>query len=233
MLEFLKKKNKKTPEPPNPPGENAGAPGDKEGNAPDNASVKKKKRFSIKKLIFMVLVLTAADTAGFFAYTWYFSGPGTHSRTYKPMVLAHVNLPPEMLKFSFEHFPDLYDALIVFNGQIDIYDSEIQRIQAIGEQYPEQNKIAQSQKKIWVNGKNKLLKAFAKLEKPVKETFVLFQVNPAKGLVQVEASAKDLTTSGQTALTVSREQTAQLNASADTPPEGMVQTILFKIKKIF
>jgi len=232
MLGFLKKKKKEEEtKAPDAKGETAKA-ADPEAPAPA-APPQKKKRFSIKKLIFILLILGAVGGSGYFVYTRYFAGPEPGTRAYKPTPLAHVKLPPEMLAFTFEHFPDLYDALVAFNGEVILFESEISRIEAVGSQYPEQKKIADSQKTVWEKGKNTLLKTFAKLEKPIKETFVLYQVNTPRGLEQIQAKTNDLTTTAQDALKAAREQTAELKDRMPKPPEGMVQGSLHKIKKIF
>lgn len=210
---------------------------DSETLDPDAKPAKKKKRLSIKKLIFIVLILGVLGGGGYFAYSYFFGASSSKSgpapRVYNPVPLAHVNLPPEMLAFTFNQIPNLYDALVAFNGQMDLFEGEILRIEAVGTQYPEQKKIVDSQKKVWEKGKNTLLKAFTKLEKPIKETFVLYQVNKTRGLEQIQSKTKDLTATAQDALKVAREQTAELKDRLPKPPEGMVQGLLYKIKKIF
>ncbi|HCY86957.1 MAG TPA: hypothetical protein DHV36_17635 [Desulfobacteraceae bacterium] len=192
-----------------------------------------KKRFSIKKLIFVLLILGAIGGSGYFVYTLWFKAPDPGVRQYRKVMLEHVNLPPEMLRFSFDQFPEFYDALVAFNREVKIFDREIARIEAIGAKYPDQRKIADSQKKVWEKGKNTLLKEFAKLEKPVKETYVLYQVNPARGQEQITALTKDLTAAAQAAVRTAQEQTKDLGDMADAPPEGIIQGTLDKIKKIF
>ncbi|MCG8615373.1 MAG: hypothetical protein MI802_04095 [Desulfobacterales bacterium] len=194
---------------------------------------KKKKRFSIKKLIFILLILGALGGAGFFVYTLWFKAPEPEVRQYRQVALEHVNLPPEMLKFSFDQFPALYDALLAFNKEVQRFDREIARIEAIGAKYPEQKKIADNQKKVWDKGKNTLLKEFAKLEKPVKETYVLYQVNPAQGREQINARTKDLTSAAQAAVQAAQEQTKELGELPDATPEGLIQETIDKIKKLF
>jgi len=235
MLGFLKKKKKDDPKAPDATAETqdkTAQGADSEPPAPE-APPKKKKGVSIKKLIFILMILGAVGGSGYFVYSRYFAAPEPGTRIYTPVPLAHVKLPPEILAFSFEHFPDLYDALVAFNGEVTLFEDEISRIEAVGTQYPEQKKIAESQKKVWVKGKNTLLKIFTKLEKPIKETFVLYQVNKTRGQEQIQARTSDLTTTAQQALKAAREQTAELKERMSGPPEGMVHGTLYKIKKIF
>lgn len=211
----------------------------KEAPAPPPAAAQtpaappKKKRFSIKKLIVTLVILGLLGGGGFAGYTFFFKPKGPEQRVYKAVPLAHLTLPKEMLKFTFTHFPDLYDAFIQYETEVSLFENEIQRIDAIAAKYPEQQKIADRQKKIWEKGKNTLLKEFAKLEKPVKETFVLYQVNPKQGQEQIDSTAKDLSTSAQDALKAAQELTEQIKAMTPKAPEGMIRGTLYKLKKKF
>ncbi|MCG8635187.1 MAG: hypothetical protein MI863_15250 [Desulfobacterales bacterium] len=233
MLGFLKKKNKE--EDPKSQDDKAKTAGKEAPDAEQGQPAPKRKGVAglIKKLVFIVLILGAVGGAGFFVYTTYFAEPDPNMRVYKPVTLAHVNLPPEMLKFSFDKFPVFYEALVAYNEEVNLFDGEIARIEAIGDQYPEQKKIADSQKKVWEKGKNTLIKGFAKLEKPVKETYVLYQVNPAQGEARIAERTGDLTSTAEAAVTAAREQTAVLKARAPEAPEGIIQGTIDKIKKIF
>ncbi len=240
MLGFLKRKKKKEDDPdpqkqPKDKDKKAGKKG-KETPEPEQSQPAPKKKGwlrLIKKLIFIVLILGAVGGAGFFVYTTYFTEPDPNIRVYKPLALAHVNLPPEMMKFTFDKLPLFYEALVAYNGEINLFDREIARIEAIGEQYPEQKKIADSQKKVWEKGKNTLIKGFAKLEKPVKEAYVLYQVNQTQGEARIAEKTDDLTSTAQAAVKLAREQTAVLKAMAPEAPEGIIQGTIEKIKKIF
>ncbi len=239
MLGFLKRKKKKEedPDPQEPPkGKDKKKEPGKTGTEtpkPEKSAPKKKRWFSIKKLIFVVLILGAVGGAGFFVYTTYFTEPDPTIRVYQPVTLAHVTLPPEMMEFSFDKFAALYEALVVFNREVNLFDREIARIDAIGERYPDQKKIANSQKKVWEKGKNTLIKEFAKFEKPIKETYVLYQVNQTQGQTRIVEITDDLTKSAQAAIKTAQEQTAELKARAPEAPEGMFQGTIDKIKKIF
>jgi len=235
MFGFLKKKKKDKPETPAKADAKAKGKDGKtaDSDKPEGAPAQKKKRFTIKKLVFILLILAALGGSGYFVYTQYFAAPEPGTRIYTPLPLAHVKLPEEMLAFSFRQIPELYDALAEFNQEMNLFEGEIKRIEAVGSQYPEQKKITDGQKKVWEKGKNTLLKTFVKLEKPIKETFVLYQVNKSRGIEQIEAKFKDLTATANEALKVAQEQTAELKDRLPPPPEGMVRGTLYKIKKIF
>lgn len=237
MLGFGKKKKAATKD--DPARQPAGA-GSGKGEAaeavpapPAPETPPKKKRFSIKKLLMILVVLIILGGGGYAGYLFFFAEKDPDQRVYSNTPLTHLTLPKEMLRFSFDHFPGLYDAFLVFEAEANLFDAEIQRIEAIAAKYPDQKKIAEAQKKIWEKGKNTLLKEFARFEKPVKEIFVLFQVNPEQGRAQIDARSKELATSAQAALKTAQEQTQTIKARMPQAPDGLIQGTVHKLKKKF
>lgn len=242
MLGFGKKKKKEEGEADSPkkPGiaqkligkakKKKGAP-EAEEDAP--SSPPKKKRITIKRLFFFMLVPAVIGALAWVGYARFFAEKDPEVRVYKPVELAHVNLPPEMMKFTFDHMQVLYDALVAFNSEMILFDGEISRIDAIAQKYPDQGKIANAEKKIWEKSKNTLLKEFSKLEKPIREMYVLFQVNDEQGLARIQEKTGELTTVAEAALTTARSQTEKLKRRTPAPPEGLIQGTLYKVKKKF
>ncbi|MCD4719623.1 MAG: hypothetical protein K8S13_07140 [Desulfobacula sp.] len=206
-------------------------------DAPDTQDEpeKKKKKLPSKKLIFIaLLILIAVGASSYIVYTLYFTPKDSNPQnaTYKKLELKHINLPEEMLRFSFDYFPDLYVALILFNSEMTLFDKEIARIDAIAQKYPDQKKIADKEKKTWGKAKNTLQKAFLKIEKSVKTTYVLFRVNKEQGLTQIEAKSKELTELAQSALAPARELTQKLKSNKAIP-KGFIKGNIDKLKKKF
>jgi len=196
---------------------------------------KKKRKLPSKKLIIIAfLVLISVGASSYIVYTLYFTPKNSDSQnaTYQKIELVHVNLPEEMLRFTFDYFPDLYTALIIFNSEINLFDQEIARIDAIAQKYPDQRKIADKEKKIWEKSKNTLQKSFLKIEKPVKATYVLFRVNKEQGLSQIKAQSKELTQLAQSALTPAQELTQKIK-SRKVVPKGFIKGNIYKLKKKF
>jgi len=240
MLGFGKKKKKDKADAKNDP---AKAKKEKKGkNKSDNQDAsnekkpgnRKKKRLS-KKLVFtLLLVFIVAGASSYIVYTMYFKAkdPGAKSAKYVKIALAHSSLPEEILKFSFDYFPDLYIAIVSFNKEIDLLDKEIARIEGIAQRYPDQKKIADKEKKSWEKIKSGLQKAFLKIEKPVKETYVLFRVNKEQGLVQIESKKSELTELARTSLVPAQEMTQKLKQDGQVP-KGLIKGNLYKLKKKF
>jgi len=206
--------------------------GDSDSN--NKGDKKTKKRIPVKIILITLMILSVVGVSGYFAYTWFTTSkdPASQEPVYTKIDLPHLALPEEMLKFSFTHFPDLYVAMITFNHQIDLFDNEISRIDAIAQKYPEQKKIAEKEKKSWEKAKKSLQKTFLKIEKPVKETYVLFQVNTELGLAQIKLKNKELTQLAQNALVPAQEVTRNLKATEEVP-QGIIKGTYYKLKKKF
>ncbi len=200
---------------------------------PKGFGAKIKGLFSLKLIIVVLLLLIAFGGSGFVVYKFYLApqDPGAQIVKYTKTELEYIKLPEEMIKFCFDHFPDLYRDIIRYNTEIKLILSEIERIDAVGIKYPDQKKIAENEKKIWTKAKVTLEKSFKKIEKPVKETFVLYQVNNELGLAQVEAKNDELVTASQEAINAVQELTQKLKTQ-EVVPEGFINGTLYKLKKL-
>jgi hypothetical protein len=216
-----KKKGKGDPDSEKPP----------EGRKPE----KKKRKWLSKKLILIALmVLIAIGASAYVVVHFYFSPktPDAQVPVYQKIELAHVKLPEEMLRFSFDYLPALYPLLIAYNTQIQTMDMEIARIEAIAQKYPDQAKIAEKEKAVWEKTKATLEKSFLKIEKPVKEIYVLFRVNKEQGLAEIDARHKELTELAQASLTPVQELTQKIKTT-ETIPTGLIDGTWYKLKKKF
>ena len=222
MLGFKKKKKKAEPD----------IDDAKELDPLEEELAKEPKKSKFKILFLFILLPALLLAGGGFGY-FYFTQRDSGEKVYTAVQLDHVKLPEEMLKFTFNQMPDLYDSLVVYNAEVTILDTEIQRIDAIGQQYPDQRKIATKEKLAWEKTKKGLTKAFSKLEKPIKESYVLYLVNEDQGLARVEEKKSELSSSAATALKSVQEQTKIIKERAPKAPEGLVQGTLYKLKKKF
>ncbi len=196
---------------------------------------KKKRKKLSKKLFFIVfLVLLALGASVFVVYKFYFApkDPESLKTVYQKIELKHINLPEEMIRFCFDHFPDLYAAILDCNSEIGLIDKEIARIDEIAKKYPEQGKIAEKEKAVWEKTKINLQKSFLKIEKAVKEIYVLFRVNKEQAMVQINEKNKELTELAEAALAPARELT-KTSLQEEAPPQGLFQGTLYKLKKKF
>ncbi len=198
------------------------------------APKKKKKRFPKKLLFIILLVIIAVGASGFVAYTMYFtsSDPFDPDAKYEIMDLEHINLPTEMMEFTFKHFREVYLSMIVFNKEINLLNREIERIDAIAKKYPDQIKIADKEKKVWEKVKKTLEKTIIKIEKPIKELYVLLSVNQEQGMEKIEAKKDELSELAINALQSANEKTLKLKPK-DIVPQGFIKGNIYKLKKKF
>ena len=234
MLGFLKKKKKQdTPDQPVPQEETEQGADAVEQALPE-ASEKPSKKSKVKLIVFILLILAAVGAAGAAVYFLYLApkSGGDVRAPYKKVAFTHIDLPDEMLQYSYTHYPDLYQAMLEYENEISLIDDEIGRIEAIGQQYPEQVKIADKEKKSWEKTRAGLEKAFLKIKKPVKESYVLFRVNREQGMTRIEETRTDLTASLKEALVQAQTLTEKLKQE-ETVPDGFIKGTIYKLKKKF
>ncbi|MCF6247640.1 MAG: hypothetical protein L3J69_09790 [Desulfobacula sp.] len=236
MFDFLKKKKKDKDAPEKKIEDNKKTTTEESGqeSGKDPGKPVKQKRFPIKLILTLLLVLLAVCVSAFVVYKFWFLPKQSEDMApvYKKLELAHINLPDEMLEFCFDNFPDLYTAMRQFNREIDLFEKEIERIEQISLTYPDQKKISEKEKKSWIKAKDTLKKTFLKVEKPVKETYVLFRVNKKSGFVQIDEKRKELTQIAQSALVPAQKMTKKLK-QIEVVPEGLIKGTLYKLKKKF
>jgi len=77
-----------------------------------------------------------------------------------------------------------------------------------------------------------LEKPFIKIEKPIKNIYVLFSVNKEQGLLQIENKKSELAQLAQEALISANEKTLKLKQK-DNIPAGFIKGNIYKLKKKF
>ncbi len=208
---------------------------EKKKSPPGKSTAASKRRFSIKAVVTLVLVLAAVAGSAYVVYRVYFTGTDTEKAVYEQKELANVALPEEMLWFSFVHMNNLYDALREYNRRITLINGEIERIENIADKYPEQSRIAQREAKEWEKAKKDLQRAFDKIEKEVKDLFVLYSVNRTRGETEISEKREALVSDAQEAL----DEVAGLLKRVDTgsareeKDQGFVKNTINTVKNIF
>ena len=170
--------------------------------------------------------------SAFFVYKTYFSA-SDEPIIYKSVVLKNVNLPDEMLEFSFYKMNDLYFAFVTYDLRIFLLNREINRINKIGENYPDQNNIADKEKKDWIKAKEKVEKRFIKIEKAIKELYVLYNVNIEAGQQKIDEKSKELLIQATEALETLDLYIEKIEVNKEKEPQGFINNTIYKIKKIF
>ena len=192
----------------------------------------KKGFFSFKKIIILIAALLILIGSGFVGYKYFFSN-SEEPIIYNSVALKNVNLPDEMLRFSFNKINDLYYALVTYNLRIFLMDKEINRINKIGDDYPDQKSIAFKEKKNWVTAKKKVVKVFSKIEKTIKEIYVLYNVNKENGEQKINEISKELLAQANEALKTLDTYIEKIEVNKEKELEGFINQSLFKMKRLF
>ncbi|MFO7884455.1 MAG: hypothetical protein R6U68_06505 [Desulfobacteraceae bacterium] len=195
----------------------------------------KRKFFTLKKLLLILALVAALAVSGAVVYKFYFEKKSDSSSSrpdYQEKELKHIDLPGEILKFSFEHFSEVYFILVEFNKEIIRIDREIERINAIAEKYPDQERIVTSEKRVWEKTREKGVDRFKKIQNEIKAVYVLFQVNRAAGIEKIKEDIQDITTDAREALTPVAELTQRLKKQ-DKTDQGIITETYLKFKKKF
>ena len=200
---------------------------------PEGGEKKKKKFLSLKKLLFIFLALLSISIAGFVVYKIYFNASDEGVVQYHERELAHVALPEEIIRFSFDFMPPIYDLIIIYNTQVALMEQEITRIGSVAEEYPNQKKIAEKEQKIWSKERDKLTKVYEKLEKKIEALYVSYRVNREAGIQQINEQQEEIAKSLQEALTAPMELTQRLESTeVEIVPDGFIGGNIYKIKKM-
>jgi hypothetical protein len=192
---------------------------------------KKKKFFTIKKIIIFTVILILLASSGFAVYKLYFS-PTDEPVIYESVVFKNINLPDEMLKFSFDQINDLYYSFATYDLRIHLINKEIDRINKVGEKYPDQNKIAEKEKKEWIKAKEKVEKKFIKIEKEIKKLYVLHNVNKKQGMIKIKEKDEELLLLAKEALESLDPYIKIIEANKTDKPQGIINSTIYKIKNI-
>ncbi len=147
----------------------------------------RKRRLPLKKIIvILVLVLILGGTLyGGFRFL-----QKKEMLTVKSF--DHVQMKPEVIAFTFDQLPEVYNALLKLNNEILLIDREIERLDNIEKEFPDQKKIVQSEKKIWQQAREKLQAALIKSDGDIEALYVAWQVNREKGFEKIQADQQNL-----------------------------------------
>ncbi|MBU1169576.1 MAG: hypothetical protein KKD44_08435 [Proteobacteria bacterium] len=165
---------------------------------------KEKKKGSRKKVLLLVLLLLVLVCGVVVVYILFFSK--------KPAVITTSHLPKEIIVFSFDELPGLYEKLLSLNEEIILTQKEIDRIETVATTYPDQRKIADTEKKSWTVNLAALNKCLTDFEKQMEMLYVSYQVNPETGKTLMDEKKDDLEKTVETVVNQSKTMTDKLRA---------------------
>lgn len=127
-----------------------------------------------------------------------------------PGSLAKVRLKPEILSFAFQTIPNIYRGLVRFNDQILLIDKELERLNDIESEFPNQKTIINAERTNWTRIQKGLFAALSRFEKEVEKIYVTHLVNPDKGKALVDKEITPLIEAVNKTLETSEPQTKRL-----------------------
>lgn len=157
-----------------------------------------------KKILIIVLILILLVSGITVAYFLWF--------TDKPQHFANSELPQEIIAFSFVHLPELYGEISALDEEITYNKNEMDRIETVGNTYPDQKKIADTELKTWSANLAALTKCRLEFEKELKMIYVSYQVNPESGQALMDEKKEPLKSLVDPVVTQSKTLTDKLRA---------------------
>lgn len=139
-------------------------------------------------LIAMVLVLSLAGGGGFWAYTTYFKRKPIQTK------LTSQKVKEEVVQFTNDYVSRaLYHNLITIDGIVVMLDKELKRLKRIGTKFPNQRGIINSQTKELSTARDKLAKAMATVTASLEKMYVIWLVDRARGISEINSQKGTLT----------------------------------------
>ncbi len=174
--------------------------------AEDKTSKKKKGGKSPLKPILIILVLLGISGGiAFFVVSYLNKENVTLNTTFE-----NISLKPELITFTHNMMPTLYDGLSGINKEILLIENEVNRLIQMEKEFPLQKKIIISEKTKWKKIKKELLLSLSILEKDVEMIYVSYSVNQQKGLTLIEEKSEDLSSLASNTISTSQELTHRL-----------------------
>ena len=141
-------------------------------------------------IIVVLFVLILMGVGGYFGYTKFYLKRGA-SETFTSN-LDHVSLKEEILQATYEQLPNIYFGLVKMNSELLVINKEIERLQDMEKEFPQQLEIISSEKTIWTSIKKNVSDTLVLLEKEIETLYVAYMVNSEKGKKRIETKKKQL-----------------------------------------
>lgn len=162
---------------------------------------------SATKLFITLIILVLIIGSGGFLISQYLA---YQKEVENDNALENIALKKEIILFTEAKLPEIHAYLVKLNYEIRAIDREIDRIILMEKDFPQQKKIILSEKKTWEKTRKELAATLLKLENEIEAIYVIYKINPDKGLVQIEQNRAELLKMGKEILDSAHEQTTRL-----------------------
>ncbi|MDD2391024.1 MAG: hypothetical protein PHP23_15025 [Desulfobacterales bacterium] len=167
------------------------------------------KGISVLKLILVILILLALAGGAFWGYQ------KAMNPSLKRVPLSNVSLKDEIVGFTFDMLPGLYQRLVSLDREISLIDQEINRLEKMGAEFPRQKNIITTEKSTWSGIRKDLIRFDSDFEKQLETLYVAYMVNRDRGASQMEQEKRQMIESADKALASSGKLTRRLEAEKD------------------
>jgi hypothetical protein len=139
-------------------------------------------------LIALVLVLALAGGGGFWAYTNYFKKKPLQTK------LSSHKVKEEVVRFTNDYVSRaLYHNLITIDDIVSMMNKELKRLKRLGSKFPNQSSIITTQTKELNTARDKLSKAMSEVTAALEKMYVIWMVDRARGISEINAQKGTLT----------------------------------------
>lgn len=157
-------------------------------------------------VIVLLLLLAGLGGAGAFLYkTKLLAGRGPSKAD-----LPHVNLSEDVIRFSFNILPALYNKMRELNQEINLIHLELSRLESLSSDYPQQKNIINTEKTVWEKTLKSLFTVLQSFEKKIEAIYVAYAVNEEKGKTLIEETTPDLLSAADEVIAVSKAETVRI-----------------------
>ncbi len=153
-------------------------------------------------LIFLLLALLAGGGAGAAFFVFRAKAPS-------PDQFRQLTLKPEVLDFSREKLPGLYNEMLRLEHELTLIDGELKRLDEIEAAFPDQKNIVAAERSLWTKTARELQKTVSTLEKQLQTLYVGYLVNHDSGLAAIAPQQQQMVEALQAALAASGALTAR------------------------
>ena len=172
-------------------------------------------------VILIILVLLALGGGGFFVYK-------QKQLENLPQATAfdRVDMNEEVVLFMFQNIPRLYHRTVRLNNELVLIADELERIEALEEEYPSEKRIIESERTLWLKLQKELNLSVQSLKSGAESYYVAYRVNPQKGKELISDNIDDLISDIDDVLEESGRETRRLKTVA-------TRTFMDRLKDLF
>ncbi|MDX9786068.1 MAG: hypothetical protein RBT11_04815 [Desulfobacterales bacterium] len=175
-------------------------------------------------VIGFLLLLIGLGGGGFFVYQTKLQKQQGPTKA----ALPHVNLTQDVIRFSFNTLPALYNNMLEIEREIALIHTELARLETLSSEYPQQKSIVHAEKVLWEKTLKDLFSVLQQIEKTIEPIYVAYSVNREKGEELMAANTPDLLSAAEEVIAAAKTETARIQIEA---PKTFMQKLKAKLKK--